>query len=216
MMKQLQKQKKNDFVQNEALCNELAGRFWNYKKNIRSAKEYMISALKRYESWGAVRKIEQLKSAYSNLIIDNTISNDVNTSYNTNSNYNGTITNTNSTTLQGSNTLDLQSIIKSSSAISGEIRLENLLHKIMNIVIENVGAERGILLLKSKNDFFIEAEGSTKADDVKIRTNISLKNYKDIPHSLIYYVRKNKKNLSYYMMLLKMINLIKIFILKII
>jgi predicted ATPase/GAF domain-containing protein len=185
--------KKNDFVQNEALCNELAGRFWNYKKNIRSAKEYMISALKRYESWGAVRKIEQLKSAYLNLIIDNTTSNDVNTSYNTNSNYNGTITNTNSTTLQGSNTLDLQSIIKSSSAISGEIRLENLLHKIMNIVIENVGAERGILLLKSKNDFFIEAEGSTKADDVKIRTNISLKNYKDIPHSLIYYVERTKE-----------------------
>lgn len=183
--------KKNEFIQNEALSNELAGRFWNYKKNTHTAKEYINSAIKRYESWGAVRKIESLKSTYSDLIIDNSTSDEVNNSYNFN--LNRTFTNSSSTTSQGSDTLDIQSIIKSSSAISGEIRLESLLQKIMNIVIENVGAERGVLLLKSQNDFFIEAEGSTKEDDVKIRTNISLKNYKEIPHSLIYYVERTKE-----------------------
>lgn len=185
--------KKNDFIHNEALANELAGKFWYNKKNMRSAKEYLNSAIKRYESWGAVRKIESLKSSYSDIIFDTSGNNDSNNSYNSNINLSGTFTNSNSTTYQGGNTLDLQSIIKSSSAISGEIRLESLLHKIMNIVIENVGAERGVLLLKSKNDFFIEAEGSTKGDDLKVRTNISLKSYKDIPHSLIYYVERTKE-----------------------
>lgn len=189
----IQEAKNNDFIQNEALANELAGRFWYKKKNLRSAKDYINSALKRYESWGAVRKIDALKSNYSDLILDSLNINETNNFYNSNSNFSGTITNTSSTTFQGNNTLDLQSIIKSSSAISGEIRLENLLHKVMNIVIENVGAERGVLLLKSKNDFFIEAEGSTTGEDMKIKTNISLKNYHNIPHSLIYYVERTKE-----------------------
>lgn len=186
--------RKNEFKQNEALANELAGKFWYKKKNYRSAQSYMVSAYQRYESWGAVHKYKSLKEEYPNLISENKIAFDSN-SYNiTNSSMSNTVTAGGNTLLHGGNSLDFQSIIKSSSAISGEIRLENLLQKIMNIVIENAGAQRGILLLKSKNDFIIEAEGSTMNTEVKVRTNIPLKNYSEIPHSLIYYVERTKEH----------------------
>ena len=46
--------------------------------------------------------------------------------------------------------LDMMSIIKSSQALSGELTLSNLITTVMNIIIENTGAELGMLFL-SKN-----------------------------------------------------------------
>ncbi len=45
--------------------------------------------------------------------------------------------------------LDMATVMKASQAISGEIVLENLLKKLMDIVMENAGAEKGYLILKS-------------------------------------------------------------------
>jgi predicted ATPase/GAF domain-containing protein len=184
--------RKNDFIQNEALANELAGKFWYKKKNFRSAQSYLLSAYQRYESWGAIHKNKRLKLQYTDLISGSKIGFDSSTLSITNPTLNTTMTAGANTLLHGGNSLDFQSIMKSSAAISGEIRLESLLQKIMNIVIENAGAQRGVLLLKSKHDFYIEAEGSTNDSDVKVRTNIALKDFHDIPHSLIYYVERTK------------------------
>jgi hypothetical protein len=44
--------------------------------------------------------------------------------------------------------LDLTTFSKVSQAISGEINLKNLIAKMMAIVMENAGAEKGFLILK--------------------------------------------------------------------
>ncbi|HNI91206.1 MAG TPA: serine/threonine-protein kinase PknK, partial [Leptospiraceae bacterium] len=59
--------RKNEFVQNEALANELAAKFWLKKKNYRFAQNYFLEAYTCYEGWGAIRKCEDLKERYSNL-----------------------------------------------------------------------------------------------------------------------------------------------------
>ncbi|MSP93350.1 MAG: GAF domain-containing protein, partial [Myxococcales bacterium] len=51
------------------------------------------------------------------------------------------------TTVQRVGDLDLQSILKASRALSGEIVLDKLLDRIIRIVVENAGAERGVLVL---------------------------------------------------------------------
>ncbi|HEX2995073.1 MAG TPA: ATP-binding protein, partial [Anaerolineales bacterium] len=55
--------------------------------------------------------------------------------------------------------LDLKSVMKASQAISGMIILDELLKKLMEIVIENAGAQRGCLILEKDGKWFIEAEG---------------------------------------------------------
>ena len=177
--------RKNDFIQNEAIANDLAGKFYYNKKNYKTAQEYFYSAYQKFENWGAQHKIEILKEKYPKLF-------NFKSSGDGSSNLSTSITASGSTTFYGTSSLDFQSILKSSSAISGEIRLENLLQKIMNIVIENVGAQRGVLLLKSNKEFIIEAEGTTHHSEPKLKNKIPMKDYKSIPHSLIYYVERTK------------------------
>lgn len=46
--------------------------------------------------------------------------------------------------------LDLSTVIKASKTIGTEIFLEQLLQKLMKILIENAGAQQGFLLLESQ------------------------------------------------------------------
>jgi predicted ATPase/serine phosphatase RsbU (regulator of sigma subunit) len=186
--------RKNEFVQNEAIANELAAKFWLKKKNYRFAQNYFLEAYNCYEGWGAVRKCEDLREKYSNFITDQKIP------YDFNKTLSGTMTITSqtgngaSTQLHTTNTLDLQSVLKSSSVISGEIKIESLLNKIMSIVIENAGAQRGVLLLKKDKKLYVEAEGSISSDEVKVMTNIPIEQYGEIASSVVYYVERTKEN----------------------
>ncbi len=186
--------RKNEFVQNEAIANELAAKFWLKKKNYRFAQNYFLEAYNCYEGWGAIRKCEELREKYTTFITDQKIP------YDFSKTLSGTMTistqtgNGSSTQLHTTNTLDLQSVLKSSSVISGEIKIESLLNKIMSIVIENAGAQRGVLLLKKDKKLYVEAEGSISSEAVKVMTNIPIENFSDIASSVVYYVERTKEN----------------------
>ena len=62
--------RKNEFVQNEAIANELAAKFWLKKKNYRFCAKLFLEAYSCYEGWGAIRKCEDLKEKYPNFITE--------------------------------------------------------------------------------------------------------------------------------------------------
>ena len=47
-------------------------------------------------------------------------------------------------------------MLKASQAISGEIVLERLLATLMDIIMENAGAESAVLVLESDGDFLVQ------------------------------------------------------------
>ena len=59
--------------------------------------------------------------------------------------------------------LDLSGIVKFLQMLSREMNLINLVEKMMEIVIENAGAERGFLLQYENNELIIQARGSLKS-----------------------------------------------------
>ena len=65
--------------------------------------------------------------------------------------------------------LDLLSVIKASDAFARELELGALLDKVMRIVVENAGAERGVLLLEEAGELAVMAahavDGAGAADD---------------------------------------------------
>ena len=65
---------------------------------------------------------------------------------------------TTSTEQRLSTAFDFTSILHASQAISSEIRLDKLLTKLMTLVIENAGAQRGVLILEKDGQLVIEAE----------------------------------------------------------
>ncbi|EJP05308.1 protein kinase domain-containing protein [Leptospira interrogans] len=180
--------RKNEFQNDEALACENAALFWLSKGSVKIAGEFINEAYHRYGLWGANLKQSMLKSKYPEFIRERgtgllrthrTISSTTSTA----------------TEIYSGQTLDLQSVLKSSTAISGEIKLENLLDKLMKIVIENAGAQRGVLILKKEGKLYVEAEGSISKDDVEVLTGIPLGSSKNLPISLIYYVERTKENL---------------------
>ncbi|NER52441.1 MAG: AAA family ATPase, partial [Symploca sp. SIO1A3] len=65
--------------------------------------------------------------------------------------------------------LDLTSILKASQALASEIVLDNLLTKMLKIIIENAGAEIGYLLMEKNGQWMIEASGKVNSEEVKRR-----------------------------------------------
>ncbi|MBF3337526.1 AAA family ATPase [Leptospira borgpetersenii serovar Hardjo-bovis] len=180
--------RKSEFQNDEALACENAAMFWLSKGSVKIAGEFINEAFHRYGLWGANLKQSMLKSKFPEFIRERGTG--ILRTHRTISS-----TTAAATEVYSGQTLDLQSVLKSSTAISGEIKLENLLDKLMKIVIENAGAQRGVLILKKEGKLYVEAEGSISKDDVEVLTGIPLGSSKNLPISLIYYVERTKENL---------------------
>eukprot|EP01080_Neovahlkampfia_damariscottae_P013123 gene13123-gene8202 len=89
--------------------------------------------------------------------------------------------------------LDMMSIIKSSQALSVELSTSNLIIKVMNIIIENTGAECGLLFLSENDGKTIHLESSIKNGKIKQI------------HSLISNFKENEKYCSFLFSLSKTI-----------
>ena len=59
--------RENEFLQNEALANELAAKFWLSKDKEEFAQLYMQKAYYGYRLWGALRKVEDLQKGVAQL-----------------------------------------------------------------------------------------------------------------------------------------------------
>jgi GAF domain-containing protein len=94
-----------------------------------------------------------------------------------------------------SDRLDLNSILKVSQILSEEAVLSRLLKKIMHVVIENVGAEKGFLLLPQQDTWFIRAQGHIDNSDTAVLQSLSLKETDQVPAEIVYYVARARKNL---------------------
>jgi len=193
--------KKNEYIQEQALANELAAKFYLDWDKEKVAAGYMQDAYYCYAAWGAKAKIRDLERRYGQLLapilqgeatrLDSrlTISN-------------STKERISSTTGAVSLLLDLSSTIKASLLISGEIKLEYLLEKLMQVVMENAGATKGALILPREDSLIIEALADCSAGGETIHINflkeaLPLKQTEELPISVINHVWRTKKILLF-------------------
>ncbi|MEH2135261.1 trifunctional serine/threonine-protein kinase/ATP-binding protein/sensor histidine kinase [Nostoc sp.] len=186
--------KANEYIQEEALANELAAKFYLDWGKQRIAGDYMIEAYYGYARWGAKAKVAELEARYPQLlrpILEQTRSplSTHETLFTL-----GSVTST-SSAISSSNisvALDLATILKASHAISGEIELGNLLSSLMTIVIENAGANKCVLMLLRDDRLLIKGSITTGSKPVVLQ-RIPIEDSQDIPHRLIYKVKHDKQ-----------------------
>jgi predicted ATPase/serine phosphatase RsbU (regulator of sigma subunit)/serine/threonine protein kinase len=178
--------KENEFIQNEALSNELLAKFWLERGHEKIAQIYLKEAHYGYQQWGALAKVNDLEAKYPQWLIKVNRSSSVTqthltmTSILNNLRPTNPITSTSSTTLLATESpLDLTTIIKASQAISGEIVLDNLIKTFMQIVLENVGAEQGCLILnqgkaETEESFQLLVEAYATLEQVEILNALPL------------------------------------------
>ena len=187
--------KENQYIQEEALANEVAARFYLEKGKTDTARKYMKQARYCYDHWGAKAKVDHLDKNYPELLADvSTESSHKATNHKDRKPAHST-TSTTTTNQVKSEQLDLTSVMKASQVISGEIQIEKLLSRMMQIIIENAGAEKGCLILKSDESFRIEAEGHIHQEKVQVLQSIPLEDSSNVPVTIIQYVARVQENL---------------------
>ena len=188
--------KKHKYLQEEALANELAAKFYlNWGKE-KIAAVYMQEAYYCYSKWGAKAKTDDLEKRYSSLLI--TMVKQENFNYvPLKSNFYSTLSTSSSTS--NSFTFDLNTVIKTSQAISEEIQLNQLLSTLMSVIIENAGADQGVFISLHSGQFTIEAVANTKQNEdiskISLITSENSEQNQNFPHSLINYVYRTRKKL---------------------
>ena len=190
--------KENEYFHEEALADELAAKFYlNWGKE-KVASGYMQEAYYGYARWGAKAKVADLEKRYPELLA--TILKQPQIPVNlssTMSNIASTSVFSSSTSI--SETLDLTTVLKASQALSSEIKLEDLLSNLMQIVMENAGADKCALMLFKDNNLTLEATATLQAANTKIHStllqSIPVESSSDIPVSVINYVSRTNETL---------------------
>ncbi|MCU0552360.1 MAG: trifunctional serine/threonine-protein kinase/ATP-binding protein/sensor histidine kinase [Leptolyngbya sp. Prado105] len=189
--------KANGYIQEEALANELAAKFYlNWGKE-KIAQDYLTNAYYAYAHWGAKAKVQDLEQRYPELlapilqqqraalsatetIFATTVLATVHTP--------GTQASSSGST-SISATLDLEAVLKASQALSSEIQLDKLLATLLHTVLENAGADKGALLMPHDQQWFVEAI-ATIHQTAQVQS-VALSDSLELPHSLIHSVKRS-------------------------
>ena len=173
--------KDNEYIQEEALGYELAAKFYLARGMNKFAQTYMKEAHYCYERWGAMAKVKDLETRYPQCFSrsSNVVSTSVRTTARVTSN-----------TAYAS--FDLATVMKASQAISSEIELEQLLRSLMQILIENAGAQTGYLILEKSGEWVIEAACELNEGKQICATEVlqSLPLANRLPSSIVQYVTR--------------------------
>lgn len=167
------------YVQEEALANELAGKYHKSRGNTTLASFYLKSAYQAYRNWGAEAKLTQLSKQYpielKGVIDDPILTKEI---------------------LAGGkemslSSLDLQSILKVSTTLAGEVVFEKMLNQLMRIVSENIGANRAALILPKNDQLILAAYWEVGQREMSIQ-NTQLDKSQNLPKTLIRYIERTR------------------------
>ncbi|MDF0555159.1 ATP-binding sensor histidine kinase [Kamptonema sp. UHCC 0994] len=184
--------KENEYIQEEALANELAAKFYLDWGKEKLAALYMQEAYYCYARWGAKAKVVDLEKSYPQLLAPILQQPRAADSFKETL-ARGTISATN-TSSSVSEALDLATLLKASQAISGEIKLNKLLTTLLEIVIANAGASKCVLLLKQDTNFQVVAL-VVQGEAPQLLPSIPLESSPDIAISLVNNVKRTLSSL---------------------
>jgi PAS domain S-box-containing protein len=176
----------NEYLQEEALAYELAAKFYLARGREKFAQLYLKEAHYCYQRWGAIAKVKNLETRYPQFFPQ---------SLNLASTSTHTIAKTTSSTSPIA--FNLTAVMKASQAISREIELDQLLRSLMQILIENAGAQTGYLILEDSEAWVIEAacefNNVENICDMQVLQSISTENR--LPESIVQYVIRTHESI---------------------
>ncbi|MEH2270653.1 MAG: AAA family ATPase [Nostoc sp.] len=186
--------KENGYIQEEALSNELAAKLYLDWGNEKIAQVYMQEAYYCYARWGAKAKTENLEKRYPQLLVPilqgqlNRLQ--LSSTLDTSSFPHQTI-HTNLSSSSISEALDLATIFKASQALSSEIQLEQLLTILLQVIMENAGAQKAALLVLQQENLVVEAIATI--NEGVILLSVPLSTSEAIPITLVNFVKHSLK-----------------------
>ncbi|MDH5216892.1 MAG: protein kinase, partial [Gammaproteobacteria bacterium] len=132
----------NHYPVDAAIANECAARFWGQRNKPHFSTIYLKESYRLYKQWGATFLTARLKRSYPQLThMDNA---DDSSSNSSGAKY-------------GNQLLNSSSVLKAVQAISKNVEIDELLLNVVDIILENTGARKGVLFIKSGNEYMVKA-----------------------------------------------------------
>ena len=166
--------KKYEYLNEEALANELAAEFYLERQQINIARTYLQNARYCYLKWGAIAKVKQLEETYPELLPYKL-----------------------EPPTPPDSQMDLSTVVKASQALSGEIVLDKLLAKLIAIALENAGAQKGFLILEQNGELAIAAGGGVDDSQMSVQRSLPIEKSALVPKSIINYVARTHESVVF-------------------
>ena len=189
--------KENEYIQEEALANELAAKFYLDWGKEKVAATYMQEAYYCYARWGAKAKTDDLEKHYPNLLrpilqpVSQTITL-LDTIASPNYSIHHSTSHRSSSSTSINQTLDFATVIKASQTISRTIDLDELIKTLTQLMLENSGADKCALLLYEDKTWQVRAIATL--DSVNLQT-VPVEDNSSIPIKLIQYVKGTQESI---------------------
>ncbi|MBI2394121.1 MAG: AAA family ATPase [Deltaproteobacteria bacterium] len=168
------------FVQWEALACERCAAHHLARGRPLAAEGYLIAARDAYERWGAAAKVRDLERRHPSLRERRRPGAD------------------DATLAIRAEQLDAISISKASQTISSAIVLEELVGTLLRLVLEQAGADRGVLLLRRGDELVIAGDASITSKGEREAVVVDIDSAQEVapeavPLSVIGFVRRTSK-----------------------
>lgn len=174
----------DDFIHMKALIYETIGEFWLSRYEEFIGKSYIKEASYLYTVWGATEKVRNIEKKYARILSSRNHEIDAYLSHKNNA---GTSVST---------ALDIGSVLKTTQALSSEIKIDRLLKVMMYTLIGNTGAQFGCLLLQQDYDEsrFVEIQKTENDDDIQIVKAVSIDDSDNFCREIVKYTMQTRKN----------------------
>ncbi len=189
--------KENEYLNEEALSNELAAKFYLDWGKEKVAQAYMHQAYYCYARWGAKAKVEDLEKRYPQLLQPILQQQRINLNPSETIAFRGTSSST-CTSSTGSTSisdiLDFTSVLKAAQAISSSLELDQLIANLTRIILENSGAKKSALILAQDDTWQVRAITFIEHEEIQTILETQLLDIcQDIPVNIIHYVKNTKQ-----------------------
>lgn len=164
-----------------ALAQELTAQFYAQYGFTEQATRHWQEAHYAYLLWGANHKVAELVAAHPFLATHSETTDSA-------SKMSHTVSTETAVSL-----IDVSAMMKASQAISGEIVLDKLLERLMKILIEDAGAQRGVLVLARQGELFVEAEGRLDPEIVTTVQSVNISEMTSLPQAILNYVWRTQE-----------------------
>ena len=198
--KAMETARSNGYPRYQTLAAELAGRFYQSIGQPRVATLFFRDARDLYKEWGANAKVYHLEdrhihhlseSLFQNNAVVESSERDSETSKEMSQN---SLTDRSSRTDSG-HILDMATVTKASQAISSEMDMDRLVVKILTIILENAGAQKGFLIMDEDRRLFVKAAAHMEEEAKAVSSNTALDKCNHLSKTIVRYVFRTGQNL---------------------
>lgn len=172
------------YVQNEAIACERAAQFLLQTHHEAAAIGYLLQARAAYKRWGATAKVQLLDQTYSELFAQ----------WQSRTNVLTGTTSLEASTSNTADSLDTETLVAALSAVSSEIKLENLRHQFLKLVLENSGGERGLLIQERDGMLVIEDSIDARGQKVCNHPGVPLADCAHVSQAIVNYVLRTQQS----------------------